>query len=145
MATDFEKYHAMLVQMNQEESAAQEARLVDEGTWTTILESFQPIDVDRLPNAEVRGYRLTFNVDQNGATKKHWVNVYMTPVSNAKGLVLQSKLGAQLAKALDMNPDESYEDLLNRAKGTPLLQRIGKKPASGGFKASNTTWAITRP
>lgn len=141
--SDFEKFRAMQAQLHREETEAMEARLISDGTWQTVLESYAPIDAERLPNAQVVGYRLCFNVDEHGVTKKHWINVYFTPVTNAKGLVLQSKLGAQLAQVVGMGEDDTFETMLDRAKVIPVMQRITKKAASGGFKAGNTTWQIS--
>lgn len=140
---DFDVIRAMQETLHKEENEAAEAKLISDGTWETTLESYELMAPDRLPHAGVIGYRLCYNVSENGAMKRHWFNVYFTPVSNQKGLVLQSKLGAQLAAVVGMQEGDTFISLLERAKYTPVMQRISKKGASGGWKAGNTTWQIS--
>ncbi len=140
---DFDVIRAMQETLHKEETEAAEAKLIADGTWETRLESYEPVAVDRLPHAGVIGYRLCYNVNENGVEKRHWFNVFFSPVSNQKGLTLQSKLGAQLASVLGMNEGDTFVGLLERAKYTPVMQRISKKAASGGYRAGNTTWGIS--
>ncbi len=140
---DFDVIRAMQETLHKEENEQAEAKLINDGTWETKLESYIPMSEDRLPYAGVIGYRLCFNVYENEGTKRHWVNVFFSPVSNQKGLTLQSKLGAQLASVVGMHDGDTFESLLNRALTTPVMQRISRKPAQNGYKAGNTTWQIS--
>jgi hypothetical protein len=137
--SDFEVLQQMQATVHREESAAGEAKLVNDGTWLSRLDNYEPLAPERLPHAGVRGYRLCFNVDENGAIKRHWMDVFFTPVTDAKGLVKQSKLGAQYATIIGMNEGDTFIDILERGKYTPVMQRITKSEAKNGYKAKNWT------
>jgi hypothetical protein len=144
MSTDFERFHAMQQMVHKEEAEAQEARLIEDGTYQAVVDSYEPISPERLPSADVVGYRVTFKVDQQGVEKRNWVSLYFSPVMNNNGkLHLNSKLGTQLATALNMTAEDTIETVLERGKFTPVMQRIVRKPATNGYKAGNTTWAIS--
>lgn len=145
MTTEFDVIRAMQAEVHKQETEVSEGKLVSDGTWCAILESYETMSVDRLPAADVKGYRLCFNVDENGLAKRLWFNVYATPVHNAKGLVIQSTLATKLASVVGMQESETYEQFLERAKGHPVMLRVQKKAAANGFKAGNAVWAISAP
>ncbi len=145
MTTEFDVIRAMQSEVHKQETEASEGKLVNDGTWCGLLESYEAMSVDRLPAADVKGYRLCFNVDENGTPKRLWFNVYATPVHNQKGLVIQSTLAAKLAIVLNMLENETYEQFLTRVIGQPVMLRVQKKAAANGYKAGNAVWAITAP
>ena len=141
--SDFEQFRQMRAQLHQEENQATEAKLLADGTWVGSLTGVTPIDLEKLPHASVIGYRLEFSVEDQGVAKRIWTDAYLTPVSGMKGLTLPSKRGAQLLGVLGMHDGETFQDVMNRAKGTPMKLRIGRDKGNNGYKPKNTVWAIT--
>lgn len=139
----FDVIREMQAMLHKEETEAQEAKLVSDGTWISRLDSYEEVAPERLPHAGVVAYRLCYNVDEQGVMKRVWFNVYFTPVSNQKGLVLDSKRGAALATTIGMQEGDDFITLLERAKSTPVMLRISKKAAANGYKAGNSVWSIS--
>lgn len=127
---------------------ATEADLIPTGTYEALVVDSKPKIVDKpeSPYYGVRLARLTFELYgvNGGETKRYWESVTPVERKSPEGKLLNaSKLGAQLAKALD-DVGVPFGQVIADAMQQRVRVRVRLSPESGQYPARNFTDAITR-